>query len=579
MGIPVKKFTITAVALSLLAVTTSPDRLIFSNPTYLGTFFQLWISHFVVFAVWNVVLYPKYFSPLRHLPGPEGNSWWNGQWAKIKAEPSGQPQREWLNTIPNEGLIRYLGMFNAERLLITSPKGLGEVLTTKSYEFIKPATVRGIGRILGVGILLAEGEEHKIQRKNLLPAFAFRHIKNLYPMFWAKSRECVIAMTETIKAEAMTREKSGDIEKTPSDLAVLEVGAWASRVALDVIGVAGMGRDFGSIKDPNTEICETYLKVFQPSQEAQILGLLGFFLPLWIVRRIPVKRNGELEGAATAIRSICHGLVQEKKAKMEKGILEDKDILSVALESGAFTDDNLVDQVMTFMGAGHETTATAMTWGIYMLCLNPDVQTRLRAEIRAQLPSPDTDTEVTSEILDNMPYLSAVCNEVLRYYPPVPLTLREAAHSTTILYQRVPKNTKVILVPWATNRDHYYWGDDADRFNPDRWLPQGKGTEGKEDTEDREATEKKADREKRIGNGGAESNYNYMTFLHGPRACIGQGFAKAEFAALLAAWVGRFEFELRDEVLRDERKVEIKGGVTARPSQGMWVRTKVVEGW
>lgn len=82
----------------------------------------------------------------------------------IGAEPSGAPMQRWVNDIPNDGLIRYTHLFNAERLLITSPKALGEVLVQKNYDFIKPAMVRnGLGRILGVGVLLAEGEEHKVK--------------------------------------------------------------------------------------------------------------------------------------------------------------------------------------------------------------------------------------------------------------------------------------------------------------------------------------------------------------------------------------------------------------------------------
>src|SRR5450432_4684686 len=95
-----------------------------------------------------------------------------------------------IHTVPNNGIIRYLGMFNVERLVITSVKGLSELLTTKSYDFSKPKQISaGIGRILGVGILLAEGDTHRAQRKNLMPAFAYRHIKELYATFWDKSRE------------------------------------------------------------------------------------------------------------------------------------------------------------------------------------------------------------------------------------------------------------------------------------------------------------------------------------------------------------------------------------------------------
>lgn len=465
-----------------------------------------------------------------------------------------------MNSIPHEGLIRYLGILNSERVLVTSPKALSEVLTTKSYEFIKPSQVVGsISRLLGVGVLLAEGEEHKIQRKNLMPAFAFRHIKDLYPVFWELSREAVTAMTKNIHVQGSTPSASGE-EKTSSNTeGVFEVGSWASRATLDIIGVAGMGQKFGSIQDPNTPLNKTYQAVFKPSREQRIIAMLNLLLPIWFVKRLPLKRNGDVEEAAAVIKSTCRQLIRQKKAKLEKNELTDVDILSVALESGGFTEENLVDQMMTFLAAGHETTASAMTWAVYMLCLFPEVQTRLRNEIRERLPSVDEEAKVTNLEVDHMPYLNAVCSEVLRYYSPVPLTLREAAHDTTILGQHIPKGTRITLVPWAINKEESLWGEDALTFNPGRWLSKDGTTY--------------------VASGGASSNYAFMTFLHGPRSCIGQAFAKAEFACLLAAWVGRFEFELQNKEEMDERNVLIKGGVTARPAKGLWVKARVVQGW
>ncbi|KAI9745454.1 MAG: hypothetical protein M1818_000988 [Claussenomyces sp. TS43310] len=467
-----------------------------------------------------------------------------------------------VNSVPNDGMIRYLGILNSERLLITSPKALNEVLTTKSYEFIKPAQIaQGIGQLLGVGVLLAEGEEHKFQRKHLMPAFAFRHIKDLYPVFWAKSKEAALAMTEDIKANA-GKPKELDAEKGPiaADQAIMEAGSWASRATLDIIGVAGMGQDFGAIADPATPLFKTYNRIFKPSKQAQILQLLGIFVPIWIVRRLPVKRNGELEAAVKVIRSTCAQLIASKKEKLAKKALTDVDILSVAIESGGFKDENLIDQVMTFLAAGHETTASAMTWAIYMLCLHPEIQTKLRTEIRSKLPSVDSDESVSSPDIDRMPYLNAVCNEVLRYFAPVPLTVREAVVDTSILGHVVPKGTRIMLVPSATNKDTSLWGDDAGTFNPDRWMPD-------------------ISTSPHVRNGGAASNYAFMTFLHGPRSCIGQGFSKAEFACLLAAWIGRLEFELNDPAEMDQSKLRIKSGVTQRPADGLWVKARVLPGW
>lgn len=95
----------------------------------------------------------------------QGASFFNGHFGRISKDPSGIPQQEWINEVPNDGLIRYTTLLNSERLLITTPKALGEVLVQKNYDFIKPAMVRnGLGRLLGIGVLLAEGDEHKVRQ-------------------------------------------------------------------------------------------------------------------------------------------------------------------------------------------------------------------------------------------------------------------------------------------------------------------------------------------------------------------------------------------------------------------------------
>ncbi|KAJ2979469.1 hypothetical protein NUW58_g7191 [Xylaria curta] len=527
---------------------------------FIGSFIFAWILQSLAYAAWIVVLWPNFFSPLRSLPEPAGASWWNGHFKRILAEPSGVPMRDWVTTTPNDGILRYRGMGNSERVLVTGPRALSEVLVTKNYQFEKPAILRsGVGRILGIGVLLAEGDEHRTQRKNLMPAFAFRHTKDLYPVFWQKTREVVKAMSKDVLTNAAKEPNYPDPEKAHKS-AVIEVGNWASRVTLDIIGVAGLGRDFGAIKDENSELNETYRLVFQPSRQAQLMGLLGQLVPQWIITRLPVKHNENINLASQYIRSVCRGLVQEKKLKIANKEHAGHDILSVALESGGFSDEDLVDQLMTFLAAGHETTASAMTWAIYMLSRFPKVQERLRQEIRENLPSIESDVDITSLDIDRMPYLNAVCNEVLRYYAPVPITLREANQETDIMGHKIPKGVRVVLAPWATNFDKSLWGPDAHEFNPERWMPTGTN-------------------DKRAASGGATSNYAFMTFLHGPRSCIGQAFAKAEFACILAGWVGRFEFELKNKEEMDEKKVDIKGGITARPAKGIYVHATVVDGW
>lgn len=158
-------------------------------------------------------------------------------------------------------------------------------------------------------------------------------------------------------------------------------------------------------------------------------------------------------------------------------------------------------------------------------------------------------------LLESLPLLNAVCNETIRLYPTVPLTIRDAFRDTTIMDQFVPKGTSVHLIPWATNRNPHFWGPDAGEFKPERWID--------------------ADTGKPNNTGGSSSNYNTLTFLHGPRSCIGQGFAKAELRCLVAAFVGAFEMELANP-----KEVCIPHGViTTKPKNGMNLRLKVAQSW
>ncbi|EEY18356.1 cytochrome P450 2D20 [Verticillium alfalfae VaMs.102] len=406
----------------VIAVSVTYRQPVFSRQLFLWAFASSWLLSFLGWAVWAIFLWPKLFSSLRSLPGPNDNHWLMGQFPKIGAEATGLPMMEW------------------SVCSFHHPKRFSEVLVTRNYDFEKPNSIR-----------------------------------------WSLGRSTVV-----------------------------EISGWASRVTLDIIGVAGLGRDFGAVRDPNNPLTKTYEYVFKPNKQAQILAVLGLLLPGPIVNALPLKRNGDIAEASAVIRATCRQLIEEKKANKTRST----DILSVALESGAFTDDNLVDQMMTFLAAGHETTASAMTWAIYLLCLHPDVQSRLRDEVRRNLPSPnDTGTSVSAPDIDHLPYLSAVCAEVLRYYAPVPMTLREAVRDTTVDGVHVPRGTRIMLCPWSVNKDASLWGPDASSFRPERWLGAGSGS------------------------GGASSNFAYMTFLHGPRSCIGQGFAKA--SRLHTSWLDR----------------------------------------
>lgn len=450
--------------------------------------------------------------------------------------------------------MRFLWHGNQEMLVVRSQHALAEILVKKSYEFEKPEFLRGVlSVIIGWALLTTEGEEHKRQRRNMLPAFSFRHIKDLYPLFWSKACEGVAAMTTICqqKANAMT------------GVADMELASWATRSGLDIIGIAAAGIDFGAVKDANNPLAQSYYHL-NPSTADITLIALRAFLPQWLMEALPLPRIREVKRAAGQIRKVCQDLIQEKKTRLANKEDIGFDILSVALAGGLFSDKVLVDQMLTFFTAGHETTAASLVWAIYLLTIHPHIQERLRAEIREHLPSPDSETSsITSRDIDSLPYLNAVCNEVLRTHSPVPATARVANCNTTVQGQYIPRGTLLLIPIWAINTDRLLWGPDADEFKPERWLsPEQGGTSSSN-----------------AASGGATSNYAFMTFIHGPHSCIGGSFSKAEMACLLATWIGRFSFELQDASLMDSRNMKIPPSPVAKPEGGLHMRVRAMEGW
>lgn len=181
------------------------------------------------------------------------------------------------------------------------------------------------------------------------------------------------------------------------------------------------------------------------------------------------------------------------------------------------------------------------------------MQERLRTECRATLAGHHISQEADASIYDaeNTPFLTAVCDETLRLYPPAPNTVRQAVVPTTVGSVAIAKGTAVSIPPWAINRSRVLWGANAAEFVPDRWL-QGPNA----------------------ATGGAQSPYAYLTFLHGPRSCIGQSFARLEMKCLLAPLITRFRFE----PLHPGQTVEIAGFVTIKPLGGLRLRVHDLQG-
>ncbi|KAL4910008.1 hypothetical protein BDW74DRAFT_186289 [Aspergillus multicolor] len=454
-----------------------------------------------------------------------------------------------MKEIPNDGIIHCRGMLNGERLIVSSPTALAKI-ASDNYTFIKPMAIKLLaGRVLGMGLVLTERDEHKQQRKLFLPPFAPKHIRDLYPTFWQKSRE-------------VTERVGDEIHATQG--AVFEIGDWAARVALDIITLSAMGKDFGSIRDVDAPLAKVYHTVLQPTMGHVVIAVLKNFFPARLVEALPLQTNRHQGDAFDTIRGVCRGLLREKKAQLSKtNRLEGKDILSVCLkyeEIAGVDEEEVINQMTTILGAGHETISVGITWAIYMLCLHRDWQTRLREEVHATLPSPSNPQKSASGAdIERMPLMRAFLEEVLRWYPPIPMTMREPLVDAELDGHFVPRGIRIVVPIKAINREERYWGSDAKRFNPSRWLKDDGGFNP---------------------TGGASSKYGYLSFMHGPRSCVASEFARAEMVCVVSAWVGRFDLDLADERFRDEENMKISNdNLSGKPLEGLYVRAHLLEGW
>jgi cytochrome P450 len=305
-------------------------------------------SYWLIFALVNIsvliiyglVLYPFFLSPVRNLPQPKGFKPLIGHgW--MMQRPGGAPHLKAMKETPNDGIILTRGFFHTTRLILTTPAALADILVHKSYDFEKSPFVRGfLQKFIGDGLLVTEGDEHKHQRKIITPAFHFRHIKELYPVFWSKS----IEFCDAVKASLV---------EEPSR--VLEIGHYSTQVTLDIIGLAGLGREIGSLRNSDDELIKNYKEMLEPTKEKVVYFVAHVVLSPWVVSKLPWKLNETVRITTDNLKRICKEFVAERKATMKHESQDSQgshDILSIMIRSNEFSDENLVDQLLTFLAAG-----------------------------------------------------------------------------------------------------------------------------------------------------------------------------------------------------------------------------------
>ncbi|CAF1301007.1 unnamed protein product [Rotaria sordida] len=262
-----------------------------------------------------------------------------------------------------------------------------------------------------------------------------------------------------------------------------------------------------------------------------------------LVNRLPLPSKLRIDASMREVRRVVQHIIDERKKGLSKSACKGPDLLDLLLaarddgKQKKFTDEEIYEEAITFVSAGHETTSNLMTWALYNLAANPEVYQRCLDEVDSVM---SIDNEFNASMLSLLPYTEAVLKETLRLYPPVPLLFRTAVEDNTLVasdgkHIHVKKGTELVLNLYMLHHSEKYWPEPS-KFDPSRF-----------------------------DQGQSEA---FLPFAAGSRSCIGQNFAMIEAKILLATILQQFHFEL----VPDQTYVPAVA-ITMRPS--VWLDAQV----
>ncbi|QIW99078.1 hypothetical protein AMS68_004596 [Peltaster fructicola] len=518
-------FVLTYLFARQMSSTWLPD--IFTTKPLLSCF----LTALLITCTDRFIIWPFFRSPLRKFP--TSNNGFNLLALGLES-PRGKTATKLIQRFPDADIIHIRSILGFTAVIPVTPEGFHDLMGQAAYSVQKPKGLReSLAPVLGWGLIVSEGDEHKRQRKALTPAFSLANIRGLYALMWSKCEEF-----------------SAHVKREADSNGFVEIGAWASKLTLDIIGHAALSQDFKTMSEPDSQLLKSFRYILETDSTRVRLFVLSFVLPQWLLRQLPLEYVKLSIYHCRVLRERCEDmLAQKKKAIQASKHMEETDMLRDVIASGAFKDSEVVDQMMTFLAAGHETTASALSWCCYLLATNPHAQSKLFQELQAKMPA--EAEQIDYRTFEQLPYLNGVCEEVLRLFPTVPVTVREVTSEMVMCGVVVPRETTILIVPYAVNRNPKFWGADAAEFKPERWI----------DTA--------ADGVQRSNkHGGSDNNLCGMTFLHGNRSCIGRDFAKAELKCAVASLFSKYEVSMS----KPKEEVKIVGTVTTKSNVGIKVR-------
>ncbi|KAI5121967.1 hypothetical protein M0805_002037 [Coniferiporia weirii] len=501
---------------------------------------QACVLSLLFYVLWRVLY--KFFvkSTLSDIRGPARTSWWKGNFHQVFST-HGRDFHRLLSE--NYGGIAKLNMlFGDEQLYVSDPLALHYILVKDQYAYEETdEIIKSNSLVFGMGLLTTLGEHHRKQRKMLNPVFSLKHMRSLIPIFYPIAHNLRKVLENQIRDGA----KEMNIMK------------WISRAALEYIGQGGLGYKFDALDEGVENKYSSSIKLLNPTltelQLPQLLlpPLVKIGSPAFrrrILEWIPSRRVQTMRKIVDTMEETSEDIYNKKKIALERGdkaavdqVGMGNDIMSILLkanmeanEEDRLPESELLAQMNTFIFAGHDTTTGAVCRVLHQLSMNPNVQSRLRAEVRAARAE---HGDLAYDVLMGLPYLDAVCRETLRVFPPAPLLPRTTRRDvvlpllwpitatdgiTEIREIPIKDNTGIIVSILNANCSKRIWGEDAGEWKPERWLRPLPDS---------------------VSNAHLPGVYSsMMTFSGGGRSCIGFKFAEMEMKLVLSILLERFAF-------------------------------------
>ncbi|MGY3436619.1 MULTISPECIES: cytochrome P450 [unclassified Marinovum] len=374
--------------------------------------------------------------------------------------------------------------------MINQPDLVKRVLKERPDDFPKSNRIgEGLRPLLGNSVFLTNGDVWKRQRRIIDPAFEGGRLRDTFPAMWAAAQSATRRLVKNAGEE-------------------VEIEAETSHAAADVIF-----RTLFSIPIEHNIAAKVFSEFRDYQRSQPILNLAAFVpLPKWMPRFF----RRDTRQAAASIRRLITQLTTDRMAEIKAGTAPDDLATKIMttrdpVTGEAFSTEEMVDQVAIFFLAGHETSASALAWALYMLALYPEWQDRVAEEAKAL---ENSDFSVMSKLQTSR----NVFRETLRLYPPVPMMVREATCPEQFRDRDIAPGSQIVLSPWHLHRHERLW-ERPDEFDPARY-----GTE----------------------NGKTCLREAYMPFSAGARVCTGAGFAMVEGPLILSHLLRDLRFEVSD---------------------------------